>query len=294
MDGPRAPLPRPRRRGDPVRDDARRAARRLRRRHHLRHQQRVRLRLPARQHGALAGRPGAARPQLRDRRRGRLDPHRRGPYPADHLRARRRRVELVHRVRPARAADGEGHPLRGGPAQAHHRRARGRRRVRRGPAGHRQPLRGGQLAAGQLPQQLDQGQGAVPARQGLHRPRRRGAHRRRVHRPRAGRPPLQRGHAPGHRGQGARRDQGREPDAGHDHAAELLPALREALRHDRHRPDRGGRAARDLQARRGQHPDEQADDPRRPVRPDLQDRRGQVHRGRRRRQPSATRRASRC
>ena len=58
------------------------------RRHHLRHQQRVRLRLPARQHGALAERPGAARPQLRDRRRGRLDPHRRGPHPADHLRAR--------------------------------------------------------------------------------------------------------------------------------------------------------------------------------------------------------------
>ena len=89
------------------------------------------------------------------------------------------------------------------------------------------------------------------ARQGLHRPRRRGADRRRVHRPRADRPPLQRGHAPGHRGQGARRDQGREPDAGHHHAAELLPALRQARRHDRHRPDRGRRAARDLQARRG-------------------------------------------
>ena len=40
------------------------AARRLRRRHHLRHQQRVRLRLPARQHGALGRRrPGAARPR---------------------------------------------------------------------------------------------------------------------------------------------------------------------------------------------------------------------------------------
>ena len=163
----------------------------------------------------------------------------------------RRSVELVHRVRPAGAADGEGHPLRGRPAQAHRRRARDRRRVRRGPARHRQPLRGRQLAAGQLPQQRAQGQGAVQARQGLHRPRRRGADRRRVHRPRAGRPPLQRGHAPGHRGQGARRDQGREPDAGHHHAAELLPALRQARRHDRHRPDRGRRAARDLQARRG-------------------------------------------
>ena len=32
---------------------------------------------------------GAARSQFRDRRRGRLDPHRRGAYPADHLRPRR-------------------------------------------------------------------------------------------------------------------------------------------------------------------------------------------------------------
>ena len=88
----------------------------------------------------------------------------------------------------------------------------------------------------------------LPARQGLHRPRRPGAHRRRVHRARARRPPLQRGHAPGHRGQGGRRDPGREPDPGHHHPAELLPALREALGHDRHRPDRGGRAAPDLQA----------------------------------------------
>ncbi len=53
-------------------------------RHHLRHQQRVRLRLPARQHGVDEGRPRPARPLLRDRRRGRLDPHRRGAYAADH------------------------------------------------------------------------------------------------------------------------------------------------------------------------------------------------------------------
>ena len=203
--------------------------------------------------------------------------------PLDHLRAGRRRVELVHRVRPDRAADGEGQPLRGRPAQAHDRRARVRCRVRRRPARHRQPLRGGQLAAGQLPQQRAEGQGAVPARQGLHRPRRRSADRRRVHRTCADRPPLQRGHAPGHRGQGKRGDQGREPDAGHDHAAELLPPLRQAGGDDRHRPDRGRRVARDLQARRGIDPDQQADDPRRPIRPHLQDRGSQVHRGRRRR-----------
>ena len=44
-----------------------RASRAVRRRHHLRHEQRVRLRLPARQHGVAGGRHGAARPPLRDR-----------------------------------------------------------------------------------------------------------------------------------------------------------------------------------------------------------------------------------
>ena len=117
------------------------------------------------------------------------------------------------RVRADRAAAERGRPLRGRHQEAHHRRARGRRRVRRGSARHRQPLRGRELAAGQLPEQLHQGEGALFARQGLHRPRRRGHHRRRVHRPHPRRPPLQRGHAPGHRGQGEGRDQGREPDA---------------------------------------------------------------------------------
>src|SRR3712207_7748890 len=48
----------------------------------------------------------------------------------------------------------------------------------------------------------------------------------------------------------------REPDARHDHPPELLPPLRQALRHDRHRPDRGGRVRPDLQARRGADPDQ--------------------------------------
>ena len=145
--------------------------------------------------------------------------------------------------------------LRGRRGQAHRRRHRGGRRLRRGPARHRQPLRGGQHPAGRLPEQRAEGQGAVQARPRLHRQRRRGADRRRVHRPRAARPPLQRGHAPGDRGQGGRGDPAGEPDAGHDHAAELLPALREARRHDRHGADRGGRAAPDLQAGRGADPD---------------------------------------
>ena len=61
-----------------------------------------------------------------DRRRGRLDPDRRGPHPADHLRTGRRRLELVHRIRPAGPDDGEGRPLRGRHPQAHRRRARSR------------------------------------------------------------------------------------------------------------------------------------------------------------------------
>ena len=73
----------------------------VRLRHHLRHEQRVRLRLPARQHGLEQGRPRAARPPLRDRRRGRLDPHRRGPHPADHQRPGRDQRQVVRRVRPA-------------------------------------------------------------------------------------------------------------------------------------------------------------------------------------------------
>ena len=44
----------------------------------------------------------AARPPLRDRRRGRLDPHRRGPHPADHQRPHPGRGALVRRVRQAR------------------------------------------------------------------------------------------------------------------------------------------------------------------------------------------------
>jgi preprotein translocase subunit SecA len=49
---------------------------------------------------------------------------------------------------------------------------RGGRQLRRGPAGHRQPLRGREHPAGRLPEQRPQGQGAVQEGQGLHRPRR--------------------------------------------------------------------------------------------------------------------------
>ncbi len=75
----------------------------VRGRRHLRDEQRVRLRLPARQHVVVARGVRAARPQLRDRRRGGLDPGRRGADPADHLGPGRAELPLVHRVRQDRA-----------------------------------------------------------------------------------------------------------------------------------------------------------------------------------------------
>ena len=48
------------------------------------------------------------------------------------------------------------------------------------------------------------------------------------------------------------------PDPRHGHPAELLPALRQALRHDRHGDDRGVGVRQDLPARRRADPDQQA------------------------------------
>ena len=86
VDGRGPPLPRALGRRDRARSDGSAAPRGLRLRHHLRHQQRARLRLPARQHEVLARELRPARAALRDRRRGRLDPDRRGAHAADHLR----------------------------------------------------------------------------------------------------------------------------------------------------------------------------------------------------------------
>ena len=124
--------------------------------------------------------------------------------------------------------------LRGRRGQAHRRPARGRHRQGRAGARHRQPVRRGAAEPGAPAAGRAEGQGAVQARQGLHHPERRGEDRRRVHRPHPRRPALERGHPPGRRGQGGREDQGREPDARHDHPAELLPHVRQARRHDRH------------------------------------------------------------
>ena len=113
-----------------------------------------------------------------------------------------------------------------------------------------------QRPARQPPEPGAEGGGALQARRRLRRRGRRGQDRRRVHRPDHGRPPLVGGPAPGDRGEGGRRDPGGAPDARHDHAAELLPPLREARRHDRHREDRGEGVRRDLRPRRRPDPDQ--------------------------------------
>ncbi len=79
VDGPSLPVARAHRRlHRRYRAGLARTPRRLPVRRHLRDQQRVRLRLPARQHGVLARAAGPAHARLRHHRRGGLDPHRRG------------------------------------------------------------------------------------------------------------------------------------------------------------------------------------------------------------------------
>ena len=96
---------------------------------------------------------------------------------------------------------------------------------------------------------------ALQARPRLHRQGRRDRHRRRVHRPPDARPALERGPPPGDRGQGGPARPARERDPRHDHLPELLPAVRQAVRHDRHGDDRGRGVPQDLQARGRRHPD---------------------------------------
>ena len=104
VDGQALRLPRhaDRRRRQPA--GRRRQEARLPLRHHLRPEQRVRLRLPARQHEVLGARLRAAPAQLRHRRRGRLDPHRRGAHAAHHQRPGRaleRQVPQINEIIPA-------------------------------------------------------------------------------------------------------------------------------------------------------------------------------------------------
>ncbi len=286
------------RRRDPGGRRPRHPAAQVRLRRRLRHQLRVRLRLPARQHGRRARALRPARPPLRDRRRGRQHPDRRGADAADHLRRPRAGgPDLLH-LRPPGQADGRRPGQReaalAGRVQGH---LRGRARLRirreaqdrladregrqtgRGVRRRRQPLPRRARQPRQPPGPGAEGGVALQEGQGLRRDRRPGDDHRRVHRPHPRGPALVGGPAPGGRGQGGRRDRRGEPDAGDDHPAELLPPLRQALRDDRHGADRGDRVHEDLQSAGGRDPDPPPDGPRRPERPDLQDQGRQVESG---------------
>ena len=157
-------------------------------------------------------------------------------------------------------------------------------RARRGEGralhGHRPPLPRRERPPRQPPPPVAEGRVAVQARRRLRGDRRRGEDHRRVHRPHPRGPALVGGPAPGGGGQGGRPDPGGEPDARHDHAAELLPHVRQARRHDGHGAHRGDRVHEDLQAARRPDPDEPADGPQGPERPGLQDQGRQVERRR--------------
>ena len=158
---------------------------------------------------------------------------------------------------------------------------------------HRPPLPRRERPPRQPPPAGAEGRVALQARRRLRGDRRRGPHHRRVHGPHPRGPALVGGPAPGRRGQGGRARPGGEPDARDHHAAELLPPLRQARGHDRHRPHRGDRVHEDLQARRRAGPDQPPDGPRRPQRSGLQDQGRQVARRGLPRSRSATRTASR-
>ena len=278
---------------------------RLRRRRDLRHQLRVRVRLPPRQHGeddrgeVPARRPAEARggqvavPHVRDRRRGRQHPDRRGADAADHLRRARAGRRPVRPVRAAGAADAARQDARGdGPADEEGVRRRLRLRVRgeaQDRVGHREGRRQGRAIPEDRPSlprrerpprqpsdPVAEGRVAVQARRRLRRDRRRGQDHRRVHRPDPRGTALVRGPAPGGRGEGGRPRPGGEPDARDDHAPELLPDVRQARGHDRYGADRGHRVHEDLRAAGRPGPDQPADGPRRPQRSGLQDQGRQV------------------
>ena len=242
----------------------------LRRRHHLRHEQRVRLRLPARQHGRSSSTQRVQRERffaivdevdniLIDEARTPLIISGQAEESADLYFTFAR---LVPRLQARPEGDEEGgdyfvdlkdkavSPTEEG-IDKMEQLARRREHVRRRPA-PRPPLRAGAP-----------GPRALQARPRLHRQGRRDHHRRRVHRPPDARPALDRGPPPGDRGQGGPAGPARVRDPRHDHLPELLPPLRQAGRHDRHGDDRGRGVPQDLQARGRGDPDPPADDPRR-------------------------------
>ena len=142
-------------------------------------------------------------------------------------------ARLVPRLSRARRRCRGGRRLLHRPQGARRLADRGGRRQDGAPAQGRQPVRrrsapGPPLRAGA------QGARALQARPRLHRQGRRDRHRRRVHRPPDARPPLVGRPPPGDRGQGRPARPARVGDARDDHLPELLPALPQAVGHDRH------------------------------------------------------------
>ena len=228
------------------------------------------------------GRAVPARSPVRDRRRGRLRPHRRSPHAAHHLRSRRRRAGALPPVRRDRERPQTRPRLRGRRSEEDRRAHRRGRRPGRGSPQRRQPLRAREPELRAPDPGRVARQGAVQARRRLRGAAGRGQDRRRVHRPHPRGPPLERGAPPGGRGQGAGADQGREPDPRHGHAPELLPHVRQARGHDRHRLHGGGGVRAHVRARGRHDPHQPSDGARRRRRPHLQERDGEVRRGRRR------------
>ncbi len=247
VDGKDLHLPGPDGRVHPEQSPGRRAAEGLRLRRHLRNQQRVRLRLPARQHEVRDRVDGPAQPRLRDRRRSRFDPDRRGPHPAHHLGALRGEHRRLLPLQPGHPAPVQGQGREGqareqdddrrlprrreGPHGRSDRRGRGEGREA---ARHRQHVRADQHRPPPRRRAGPAGPRALPPRRRVHDQGRPGPDRRRVHRPRPARAPVVRRASPGRRGQGERQDRAGEPDPRDDHPPELFPPLREARRHDGH------------------------------------------------------------
>ena len=248
-----------RRRAHRPRHQPPRAARRLPPQRRLHHEQGDGRRLPARpDHARLAAlqhpdrhRPArrrhrprrdagpapGARPVPRDRRRGRLAAGRRGRHAPDHQQqpdrgAQRRPLPRRRRPRP-RAAEGPGLLRRQGdqarrddrPRPPEARRPRRRRQLLEGPA-----------AAGGAGHAVAGGPALLPPRRALpHHARRQDRDRRRVHRPRDGRPILAGRAAPGGGDQGGRARHGRQGEPRPPELPAVLPPVPRDGRHDRHR-----------------------------------------------------------
>ena len=223
----------------------------------------------------------AAPAQLRDRRRGRLDPHRRGAHAAHHQRPgrARRATSTARSTRSSRAC------ARTSTTSSTRRGTRSRSPTTASSAaqkliGHREPLRPGQPRVAPHPEPVPARAHALQARRELpgHR-RRQGPHHRRVHRPRAPGPPLVATAC-------TRRSRPRRTCAIQEETRTMatitfqnLFRLYKKLAGMTGTADtEADRVPRDLQARRRHHPDEQADHPRRPRGPRLQDRAREVHR----------------